>query len=295
MTRIGPAGWAYKDWSGIVYPAARPRGFNELAFLARYFDTLEINVSFYRPIEASTAERWLQHVEPNPRFRFTAKLWRGFTHDRNASESDHRAVVDGLMPLWESGRLGALLLQFPHSFRDTSENREYLAALRGKFREFPLVLEVRHRSWSEAGVLTFLEDMAIGLCNIDQPVFKGSLKPSAVATSLVGYVRLHGRRYDTWFTENQYAGQRYDYKYSVEELAPWIDRIKTVEQSTADTYVVTNNHYLGKAVVNAVEIASILRAEPVPAPSTLVQHYPELAEFTRGDESSRGPEQMPLL
>ena len=180
-----------------------------------------------------------------------------------------------------------MLLQFPHSFRNSSENRDYVRRLRDSFPEFSLVLEVRHRSWAEPGVLDFLEAAGIGLCNIDQPVFKGSLQPSAVTTSPVGYVRLHGRRYDTWFTENQYAGERYDYKYSVEELAPWIDRIKTVEQSASDTYVVTNNHYVGKAVVNAVEISSILKGEPVAAPATLVAHYPELGAFVRSDDTGQ--------
>ncbi len=279
MTRIGPAGWSYKDWWGIVYPLPKPRGFHESSFLANYFDTIEINVSFYRPIPSKTAVEWVKHVQQNSNFRFTAKLWRGFTHGRNATTADELEFKDGLAPLVEAGRLGALLLQFPWSFRNTQENREYVTRLRAQFSDYPLVLEVRHASWSEPGMLDMLQQLDLGLCNIDQPLFKRSVKPSAVATSSIGYVRLHGRNYQSWFTENKHVGERYDYLYSVNELDPWLDRIKMVEHETKDTYVVTNNHYLGKAVVNALEISSILKAGPVPAPLSLLERYPELRDF----------------
>jgi len=291
LTRIGPAGWSYKDWWGIVYPLPKPRGFNELSFLAKYFDTIEINVTFYRPLAAKTAAAWAERIEQNARFRFTAKLWRGFTHERNATLADEQEFKDGLAPLLEASRLGAVLLQFPWSFRNTQENRDYVARLRGRFQEYPLVLEVRHASWSEPGILDLLEQLDLGLCNIDQPLFKRSIQPSALTTSGVGYVRLHGRNYQSWFTENKHVGERYDYLYSIRELEPWLDRIKTVEQAAPDTYVVTNNHYLGKAVVNATEISSILKREPASAPAWLMDKYPELREFAA---PSREAEQLTL-
>lgn len=280
MIRVGPAGWAYKDWAGIVYPAKKPRGFHEASFLAHYFDTIEINVSFYRPLPASTTKTWLDRVAFNPNFRFTAKLWKGFTHDCAATEQDEAEFKAGMIPLLESGRLGALLLQFPWSFRNTPENLDVVVNLVNRFREYPLVLEVRHSSWTEGGILDILSHLGVSLCNIDQPLFKSSIAPAAIATSDIGYIRLHGRNYKSWWTENEHTGERYNYLYSVEELDPWIDRIQTVAQSAEDTYVVTNNHYLGKAVVNATEISSILQGKPVEAPATLVQNYPELMPYT---------------
>jgi uncharacterized protein YecE (DUF72 family) len=279
LTRIGPAGWAYKDWHGIVYPARKTSSFQEVEFLSHYFDTLEINVSFYKPVEAHTAERWLEQIKNNPRFRFTAKLWRRFTHDRDAQDEERRLVREGLDLLKDAGRLGALLLQFPHSFRKTEESLVYLTRLRDLFSDFPLVLEVRHQSWAEPGTLEHLESLDIGLCNIDQPIFATSLRPAAISTGSVAYVRLHGRKYETWFTEERYHGQRYDYKYSMDELAPWVDRIKTLAADSADTYVITNNHYVGKAVVNALEIAAILKGEAISGPPELIKHYPELEGF----------------
>jgi uncharacterized protein YecE (DUF72 family) len=289
VTRIGPAGWAYKDWRGIVYPAKKPRGFSELSFLAEYFDALEINVSFYRPLTAKTAESWLEKVRRNPDFRFTAKLWRGFTHERNASQDDEKTFKEGFAPLLEAKRFGALLLQFPWSFRNSPENRTYVAGLCARFADYPLVLEVRHGSWAEPGVLDWLAELDLGLCNIDQPLFNRSVAPSALTTSAVGYVRLHGRNYQSWFRENKYVGERYDYLYSIEELEPWLDRIKTVERAAKDTYVVTNNHYLGKGIVNALEIVAILKDEPVIAPASLIERYPELRDFAA---ESKDPEQL---
>ncbi len=286
MIRIGPAGWTYKDWKGIVYPVRRPRGFQELSFLAEFFDTVEINTSFYRPVSPRMASSWVEKVEKNNRFRFTAKLWRGFTHDRIATDSDEQHVKEGFAPLLEAERLGAVLLQFPWSFQNTAENRAYLAKLRDQFADYPLVLEIRHASWNEASVLNMLEQLGIGLCNIDQPVFENSIAPAAFTTSRIGYVRLHGRNYESWWSGSQYAGQRYDYLYSGEELKEWLDRIKAVGHAATETYVIANNTYKGKGIVNALELAALLTEKPVNAPRSLLEAYPALAEFTVPNEAS---------
>jgi len=284
VIRVGPAGWQYKDWRGIVYPQRKPKGFDELAYLAKYFDTVEINTSYYGPPRATTATKWLESVAHNPAFRFTGKLFRGFTHEKNATTEDEHLVKSGFAPLLDADRLGAVLMQFPWSFRNTLENREYVARLRGRFASFPMVLEVRHSSWNEVGILDWLQQIDLALCNIDQPLFKRSIKPGAIATTSIGYIRLHGRNYKTWFAENAQSHERYDYLYNVDELDPWIHRAMAVAEQTEDTYVVTNNHYLGKAVVNAVEISSILRQRPVAVPPELLERYPELREFTSNEK-----------
>ena len=216
--------------------------------------------------------------------QFTGKLFRGFTHEKNATTEDEHLVKSGFAPLLDADRLGAVLMQFPWSFRNTLENREYVARLRGRFASFPMVLEVRHSSWNEVGILDWLQQIDLALCNIDQPLFKRSIKPGAIATTSIGYIRLHGRNYKTWFAENAQSHERYDYLYNVDELDPWIHRAMAVAEQTEDTYVVTNNHYLGKAVVNAVEISSILRQRPVAVPPELLERYPELREFTSNEK-----------
>src|SRR5260221_7087763 len=114
--------------------------------------------------------------------------------------------------------------------------------------------------------------------NIDQPIIGRSLEPSGEITSPIGYVRLHGRRYDTWFSDDPEVPpqERYNYLYSAEELAPWADSIKSVAEQTRNTFVITNNHYLGKAVVNALELISMLKSSKVQVPEPLRLRYPEL-------------------
>ena len=148
--RIGPAGWSYEDWRGIVYPAHQHGAGHELERIVRYFDTVEINTSYYHPVRPEIARVWTRKAAANPRFRFTAKLFHRFTHERDASASEEREVKDGFAPLMGAGKLGALLLQFPWSFKNTLENRQYLAGLFMRFDEYPLVTEVRHASWNQA-------------------------------------------------------------------------------------------------------------------------------------------------
>ena len=279
--RVGPAGWSYGDWSGYVYPARRPKGFHEAAYLSDFFDTIEINTSFYQPLRPDHAALWVERVSANPAFLFTAKLWQKFTHDPSATLEDERAVRAGFDVLRQAGKLGAVLLQFPFSFHCTKETAGYLTALLKRFADYSLVVELRHASWQTEETLALLREHNAGFCNIDQPIIGRSLEPSASSTSPIGYVRLHGRRYDTWFSDNPAtpAHERYNYLYSVEELDPWAARIRTVNQRTRNTFVVTNNHYQGKAVVNALQLISILKGGKVKVPEPLRQHYPELEKI----------------
>jgi uncharacterized protein YecE (DUF72 family) len=225
---VGPAGWSYSDWKGIVYPARREKGFHEAEFLARYFDTIEINTSFYQPARPELCRQWLAQVAANPRFLFSAKLWQRFTHEMGASPADVAAVREGFDILAEGNRLGAVLLQFPFSFHNTPENFSRLDTLAKEFSTYPLVVEVRHSSWMVPAFFEWLREHRVGFCNIDQPVIGKSMKPSERATSRIGYVRLHGRRYDTWFSDDPETppSERYNYLYAEEELAPWSERIE---------------------------------------------------------------------
>lgn len=277
--RIGPAGWSYKDWEGVVYPQKPGAKFDPLTYLSRFFDTIEINSSFYRPPSASSAKSWAKRVADNPDFRFTAKLHRVFTHERRKSTADdEKTFREGVDPLAEAGKLGALLLQFPWSFKNTDEERAYLVKLIDRFKDYPLILEVRHASWNSPAIYEELEARQVGICNIDQPLFKKSIRPSALTTSTLGYVRLHGRNYQNWFREEAIRDERYNYLYSNEELEPWIARVKEIAKHSKETYVITNNHFLGKAVVNALEIKSTIEERKVPAPLPLFEKYPKLAD-----------------
>lgn len=278
LLRIGPAGWAYPDWAGYVYPQPRPKRFHPATYLAEFFDTIEINTSFYHPIQPEHAAQWLERVAANPRFLFTAKLWKKFTHEHDATPKDEREARAGLDILQDGNKLGALLLQFPFSFHREPETVAYLAAVLRRFASYPLVVEVRHSSWNLPATFELLRDHNAGFCNIDQPIIGRSLGPSTASTSPIGYVRLHGRRYDTWFTDDPgiSSHERYNYLYSNKELAPWASRIQKVSKQAGTVFVITNNHYQGKGVVNALQLINILTKSKVNVPEPLRQHFPQL-------------------
>jgi uncharacterized protein YecE (DUF72 family) len=181
-----------------------------------------------------------------------------------------------------------VLLQFPFSFHRTEETTSYLAGVLKRFADYPLVVEVRHASWNTPATFALLREHNAGFCNLDQPIIGRSIGPSEAATSPVGYIRLHGRRYDTWFTDDATipTHERYNYLYSPEELAPWASRIRKVAEKARDVFVVTNNHYQGKAVVNALQLISILKRSKVTVPEPLRQHYPELEEIAANPPES---------
>jgi len=292
--RVGPAGWSYADWDGIVYPRPRPRGFHEAEYLAQFFDTIEINTSFYQPLRAAMTQLWVTRVERNPDFKFTVKLWRGFTHERHATHQDEKTFKAGLTPLVAAGRLGALLMQFPWSFKNTRESREYLGALAVQFMEYPLVVEVRHASWNQPEIFQLLANLGVGFCNIDQPVIGRSIGPSERATAAVGYVRLHGRNYEQWFSAEDRPEERYNYLYSLAELEPWADRIRQVARQTEVTYVIANNHFEGKAIVNALQLTKLISDHAIAVPENLAMRYPELQQIAALHGEPRTPQQTDL-
>jgi uncharacterized protein YecE (DUF72 family) len=294
--RVGPAGWSYEDWKGIVYPAPRPDGFHEASFLAQYFPVIEINTSFYRPLRPELARVWTKKLQSHGGFQFTAKLYRGFTHDRHFDRADVRQFCEGLAPLADAGMLGCVLMQFPWSFRFSRENRDLVVKLSEAFGQYPLAAEMRHSGWNNPEALRLFEDHQISFCNIDQPQLHHCLPPTEHVTSAIGYVRLHGRNNQEWFQfgddEPRPGGlkpveARYNYLYGVDQLRKWKERIERIAAQTRTTYVVTNNHFRGQAVVNALQIVSLVSGKPVNVPETLMQHYPELQTVAGNPPSQR--------
>ncbi len=280
---VGTAGWSYEDWKGTVFPPKFPRGFDPLAYMAEYFDCLEINSTFYRPPSPQVARSWARRVSRNPEFRFTVKLWQGFTHKREGLRGeDVRGFLRGVEPLREEGTFGCLLIQFPWSFKNVSGNRSYLAELLQHFQELPRAVELRHGSWDKEDFYRFLAEEGAGFVNIDQPLFHRSMAPSSRATGPMGYVRLHGRNWGDWFREGAGRDARYDYLYSEEELEPWLENIRRVARSAEVTFVITNNHYRGQAACNALQIKASLKGGPIPVPAPLVRFFPQLESLSEG-------------
>src|SRR5271165_3328334 len=303
--RVGTAGWSYKDWNGVLYPPEVTRKkIHPVEFLARFFDVIEINTSFYGHIRPELGRLWCRRAAAaNPNFVFTAKLHRSFTHSPLAvmeptsaasirpNDKDEQLAREGLDALAAEGKLGALLIQFPVSFKNTSLNREYLEQLLRQFIEYPRVVEVRHESWNQLETIAEFMRQNVGFCNIDQPLLGRSLGPTEHVTSRVGYVRLHGRNYEHWFDsgfDSDSRDDRYNYLYKPAELEKWKEKVEIIAQRAESTYVIANNHFQAKAAVNALELRYLLEGKKVRAPETLVRHYPELREMVESEGAGGG-------
>ena len=284
---IGTAGFSYPDWRGIVYPTdLKKRKIHELEYLSRFVDLCEINNSFYRPINPEVAKKWCQYIAPRPDFQFSCKLTEVFTHapGRGNKKSSTAETIKytqediddakrGFEPLMNAERLAAVLLQFPISFRHTEGNWDHLIDVIHIFREFPLALEVRHKSWSDPLVLNALREERVCFCNIDVTRLGETLEGTEIVTSPLAYFRLHGRS-KQWFTAKG-RDERYDYLYSKSSLEKIKAKVEKAANEAQKTLVTTNNHYKGQAAVNAIELKNMLGDKKVKAPKPLVEHYPE--------------------
>ncbi len=273
---IGPAGWSYPDWKGVVYPTRGKA--DELDILSAMFDAIEVNSSFYRPPTPAMTENWLRRVERNHRFLFTLKLYRRFTHERDKLEPHEEALFkEGIRPLVDAEKLGCLLIQFPYSFRNTPENKEILVDLFARFHEYPLALEIRHQSWNTPVVMESLLRHKVGFCNIDQPAVSRSIDLTNHVTAPVAYLRLHGRNRRQWFARDAGA-ERYNYLYSGQELKEFLQVIERLAGSSEKAFIILNNHAAGKAVANALQLTLFTTGAMPAVPEELIQSYPFLAE-----------------
>ncbi|MBV9170135.1 MAG: DUF72 domain-containing protein [Chloroflexi bacterium] len=292
---IGTAGWSYPKgagtWDGVFYPK-RLADKDKLAFYAQYFNTVEINSSFYRPPNQYAARAWADKV-PNG-FRFTAKLWQKFTHPKmfeqatgeswRVSDDDFSVFSEGIGPLHEAGKLGVLLAQFPTSFRPDTQTTDYLEELVRKLKaaKFPLAVELRHREWTESeqtnAIRRFMEEQEVAWVMIDEPRFKTSIRHVPL-TSSVAYFRFHGRNYKNWWRHGE-SEDRYNYLYTPDEQREIAADVREVAAHTEETYAFYNNHFGAKAVVNATQLQMLLDQPPPAAalPEPLQQAFPELLQ-----------------
>jgi len=277
--RCGVSGWSHPEWTGTLYSKHKAKTHHPLTMLAQSFDSIEIDQTFEGPVREEASRLWLSKVTNNPRFMFTAGLWKKFTHDRQLDPTDIDAFKKGLWPLFNARKLGCLVMQFPWSFRYTAENREFFIQLRRAFHEFPLVAEMRHASWMMEEAVGTMIDYRVGFVNIDQPEHIKAMPPTSFLTSAIGYVRLHGRDHHNWlndFGKDANAVQPAEYFYSREELAAWKLRIDRVNQHAAASFVVFTNNLGANSVYNALTMETMVEGVERPAVARVITRQPEL-------------------
>jgi uncharacterized protein YecE (DUF72 family) len=311
--RIGTSGWSYPSgpgaWTGVFYPVRRggPKGAGELAYYAEHFDTVEVNSSFYRLPDPAVAKKWAAQTPSG--FDFCLKLFQKFTHPGMrlkgaetraggaaspipaVTGSDVDAFRQSIGPIAEAGKLGALLAQFPPSFTHGDDSCEYLAWLMKAFSDYPVAVELRHRSWSDhqEGVLALLRHHRAAWVQIDEPKFRFSIRQDHLSEpGQLYYMRLHGRNAEQWWTHD-HPDERYNYLYSPAEIDSFADTVTRVRQLVQQIYVFMNNHFAGKAVANAAALRHAL-GQPVPGEYSgeMLERYP----FLRGYAARSGGERL---
>ena len=278
---IGTSGWSYPrgegTWNGYFYPAGK---INELEFYSQFFDTVEVNSSFYRPPAPDIVSSWAKRVPKG--FLFSVKLWQKFTHPKMFNEATGEVAAisqedvdtfrQSLEPLTKAGKLGALLAQFPPSFKNDAYGRQIIGALANSFGEYPLAVELRHRSWSDdRNTEKLLHELNIAWVQIDEPKFGSSIAPELPVTSDMAYFRFHGRNAEDWWTGD--AETRYRYLYSEEEIKKLAEKVKKAAANTKLLLAFFNNHWKAYAPKNANDMKKALQLSfqdiPVPLELTL--------------------------
>lgn len=278
---IGTSGWSYPKgegtWKGHFYPKGEK---DELGYYSRYFRTVEINSSFYRPPNPAYVANWVRKVPLH--FIFSAKLWQKFTHpgmfkqatgsDAIISSGDIRLFKESIEPLQKSRRLGALLAQFPASFRNEEYNRQTLKAVINSFAGYRLAVELRHCSWSDdPETEKLLVQSNAAWVQTDEPAFKSSITRSLPLTSDMAYFRFHGRNAENWWGGDNET--RYKYLYTDAEIGELAQEVATAARQAKLTFALFNNHWQGYAPRNAIGMINslqkpvkelIIPQEPIP-------------------------------
>ena len=273
---IGIAGWSYPDWKGIVYTSSKV---DQLAYVSKFVDCLEINSTFYRPPFEKTTKSWLEKTSKRPDFFFTAKLHRSFTHEGKIDAEIVKYFHKGFGPFLEAGKLKHLLVQFRYDFDDTNRNRQHLTEIVRCFSDaFNLAVEVRHKSWQMPDALDFLGQLGVTVCNLDYPTTWNSFDMQQCTVGRNGYFRMHGRNVEKWFSK---AGrdETYDYYYNEDELTQIKQRVDELAKAFKTLTVITNNHYRGAELANALELKALITGQKRPVPEGLLRAYPNLTRI----------------
>ena len=290
---VGCSGWSYDDWVGRFFPFdIRDDGAKRFEHYAQFFDTVEINSTFYRMPGDKQVSSWVEKAQTHPGFEFSAKMPRSVTHEAQVDLDVKTAVRHAMffekvlaIPLNEAGGLGAILLQMSPTFHNNGDSFEALSRFLGSLSvgEFHYAIEFRHKSWLNdnhhllGDPVKLLRNNHIANVIVDGPgyPFTGDL------TSDSAYVRFHGLNFDIWYHDEKEDDERidrYDYLYTEDQLRPWVPRIKEMEEQVSRVRVFFNNHGRAKSAKNAFELMDMLNV-PHQAKTVHVQDQAKIDEF----------------
>jgi uncharacterized protein YecE (DUF72 family) len=273
---IGPAGWSYPDWKGRVYNRTES---DPLRFMLPYFNCIELNTTFYQPPSPTHVESWVNKAALlQPTFQFTYKLWKELSHGDSWGDEQVIQYKKSVQPLLEGGHR-TMLCQLPFYFDATPARISRLERLAEAFHEYDLMLEVRHASFDQPDIFKRLNQAGYAICWLDYPTSSTSFINQSVVFQNTVYIRLHGRNTKNWFSKTATVASKYDYLYDTSELETLVQKIRQEMRAKRKVYVITNNHYQGKAVANALELHALLAESTLSIPPLLLEHYPHLQAY----------------
>ncbi len=235
---LGTSGWSYNEWVGPFYAKTDK---SKLRAYTKVFRTVEIDSTFYRYPSKGTVMGWTRYSPEG--FVYTAKLPGLITHDKKLNlqegvDQDVERFTALMEPLILSGKLGCILIQLPPKYHFKPEHLEAF------FKTLPthvkFAVEFRDLTWMRTETWVLLEKYHVAYTIVDEPL----LPPEIHLTSNVAYFRWHGRGERPW----------YDYRYSLEELEPWVPKMKSAAEKVERIYGYFNNHYHGYAVENCLQV-----------------------------------------
>jgi len=282
---IGMGGWELAPFNNYFYPPRPKKGFRKLQYFSQFFDCVEINATFYNTaFKPEHAKNWLEDVSANEHFVFTVKLFRGFTHTYDVTKEDILAIHRLLEPLVGADKLGGVLAQFPYSFTQLPERRQYLGRLAALFGRYRLFVEVRHDSWNTPEAFRFFSERGIHAVNVDLPGIKRHMPLTSTASGGAAYFRMMGRNALTWNypwrleqDRKHVVSDRYRYLYSEEELEQLLVLIERVRSSAETIFVVFHNDPEANSLINGFQLRHRVRQrQRVLVPQNLINAYPKL-------------------
>jgi uncharacterized protein YecE (DUF72 family) len=279
--RLGTCSWADEGMLKRWYPPGVRSAADRLAYYAERFDCVEVDSPFYRLPSPETAEKWAERTPAG--FVFHVKASGEMTGHREAvpgsvpgtepgTERAFTEFREALAPLEAAGKLRGVLLQYPPGFVKSQEAKQKLVAVRALLDPLVPMVEFRHRSWMEederADTLSYLERHGLAYVSVDSPRTRTSnvLPPIAAATHPLAYIRFHGRNWRTWNVRGaRSSAERFDWMYSAEELAEWVEPIGPLAEAAGEVYAMFNNNRYDYAPRSAAELRRLLDETGIPA------------------------------
>jgi uncharacterized protein YecE (DUF72 family) len=259
---LGCSGWNYPDcadkggWTGVFYP---DKDTKRLRYYSQFFNTAEMDSTFYEKFYSHmTKGTFIGMSRATPeKFQFSIKVPETVTHVKRldikkGAMTSFEEFLDKISPLKTANKLGAILFQLPPSFtvKEFKNTEQFLDRL-STSGDVNYAMEFRHPSWETEGPWEMLKHYNIAAVMTDSPAKENLQFLSRITlTADHSFLRFHGRN-----TKGHYW---YNYLYSERELKPWVEKVDQIRKQTKVLRVYFNNHYGGKAVVNALQFKAMI-------------------------------------